>query len=65
MKAIELVLKEFGGVRPLARALGVSHTTVSGWHLRSAIPRKMQKPILLMARKYKKKISAEDLILCN
>lgn len=57
------VISQFGGIRPLARALGHrTHTTVQGWWLRGSIPARQQAYVLAAARSSGIPIRAEDLI---
>ena len=58
------VVDQFGGIRPTARALNCSVTSVFRWvHSKHGnIPAKYQKQILKIAAKKKLKITANDLI---
>jgi hypothetical protein len=47
----ETVIKMFGGVRPLARALGMNSATPCGWRDRGRIPRWHHDRILAIARR--------------
>ena len=38
MSYVDRVVKAFGGVRPMAKAMGLSPSTVQGWKLRGSIP---------------------------
>lgn len=54
----------FGGVRPLARQIGVKPNTVCSWQTRGdgSIPSSNYKPILDAAKKKGLDISADDLV---
>ena len=53
MKAREII-KKFGGIRPMATALGLApHTRVQQWYERESIPLKHAPAILNAARKRK------------
>lgn len=58
------VILLFGGVRPLARLIGVKANTVSCWQTRrdGAIPSVNYKPILEAAKKRGIELTAEDLV---
>jgi len=46
----EAIIKDFGGIRPMAAKLGIPVTTVQGWKSRGHIPVNRRKPILEAAR---------------
>lgn len=52
----------FGGVRPMATALGMSPFTVAGWKRRRRISSKQQGHVLDTARKLGMQLQAEDVM---
>jgi hypothetical protein len=65
----DYVIRAFGGVRPLARALGANPSSVSRWPKAraaggcdGAIPTAQQKKILDLAKIHGKDITEKDLI---
>jgi hypothetical protein len=69
LKPAELVIEAFGGVRPLARLLGKSPSTVCRWRADKphgtggAIPSSVQKRLLYMAGERGIELTAQDLIV--
>ena len=53
----EAIIKDFGGIRPMAAKLGIPVTTVQGWKSRGHIPLNRRKPILEAARKHNVNLS--------
>lgn len=52
MSQAKTLIDKFGGVYPLARALGHrNHTTVQGWQLRGFIPPRQHEPIWQAAKR--------------
>lgn len=58
----ETLISKFGGVRPLARAIGRDPAAVSRWQKTGRIPSAIQRKCLDIARKLKIKLTALDLI---
>lgn len=62
------VIALLGGVRPLARALGINPATVSRWQsdgprgARGLIPAEYQGPILRLAQERGHELQAEDVV---
>lgn len=50
--SVESVIKEFGGIRPMAAKLGIPVTTVQGWKSRGRIPLSRQKAIFDAAQRH-------------
>ena len=61
---VEILIKEFGGVRALARALQKDASSVSRWQKSGLVPTNMQKKVLETAWDHKDHInlSAHELI---
>lgn len=59
----EVVIREFGGVRKLARLLGKNPSGISRWKRRKRVPTACQRRILELARERGVNITAEDLIM--
>lgn len=64
-----LVIKKFGGVRPLARLLGKDPSTVWKWRATvkrhgtgGLIPAKSQREVLLLAQRLQLGITSDDII---
>ncbi|NBW51497.1 MAG: hypothetical protein EBR49_15700 [Betaproteobacteria bacterium] len=58
----ELVIETFGGVRPLARELDLHASTISRWKMgHGTVPQKHWKSLMLLAKKYDKKITVLEL----
>ncbi len=55
------VIEAFGGIRPMAKQLGLAVSTVQGWKERSAIPANRHDQIRASARKHGIAIDAETL----
>ena len=53
----EAIIRDFGGIRPMAAKLGIPVTTVQGWKSRGHIPINRRKPILEAARKHNVNLS--------
>ena len=49
MKVIQGIIDAFGGLRPMARKLGVTHQIIYDWRKRGVIPGKRQKQVLALA----------------
>lgn len=56
------VIKQFGGIRPTATALGRFPSAVHGWNKRRQLPMAICKKILVIADKNRMSITAENLI---
>lgn len=56
----QVVISTFGGARPLARLLGLSHGAVWKWR---TIPSKYHEKLLALARSKRKRLTPEMLIL--
>lgn len=71
MNPAELVISRFGGVRPLARLLGLDHSSISRWTkkkprgLGGLIPSRLHGPLLDLAATQKVALTAEELIRGN
>ena len=49
---VDRIISRFGGLAPMARALGHRHpTTVQGWKARGVIPARQQSQVLEAARR--------------
>lgn len=66
----QCVLKIFGGVRPAARAIGRSPSSISAWSrkrktrgMKGSVPRKAQLRILALAKSMRLDVTANDLTL--
>ena len=59
---VEICIREYGGVRKLAKAMGIDPAAVSRWKTRGTVPAYIQKKLLLNAKMHGFNISAEDLI---
>lgn len=59
---VEICILEFGGVRKLAKALGIDPAAVSRWKRRGTVPAYIQKKLLLTAHERGLNISADELI---
>lgn len=58
---VETVIRKFGGLSPLARALGHRNvTTVQGWRVRGSIPAAQQARVLSVARGLGIQLSPSD-----
>ena len=68
MKPAELVIAKFGGVRPLARLLGLDHSTLCGWQRKAPkgsdglVPSRYHKPLLDLAKEKGIELTPDDLI---
>lgn len=62
MTPVDICIKEYGGVRKLAKAMGIDPAAVSRWKKRGTVPAYIQKKLLLNAKMHGFNISAEDLI---
>lgn len=69
MTPAEIVIEKFGGVRPLARALKIDHSSVSRWAMTKGkrgsdgkIPSKYQAQLLRLAESLGIDLSASELI---
>jgi hypothetical protein len=64
---VDYVIKLFGGVRPLARQIHLSHVSVSRWKKwhngAGLIPTHIQSRLLELARKRGLKLEADDFIV--
>ena len=61
MSISENIIKKFGGLSALAKALGHSHpTTVQGWRDRGGIPARRQPDVLAKARELGIDLSPAD-----
>jgi len=59
---VDICIKTFGGVRKLAKAMGIDPAAVSRWKKRGTVPAYIQKKLLTIAKERQLEISAEDLI---
>jgi hypothetical protein len=59
---VQIAIKEFGGVRKLARAIGKDAATVSRWQKRGLIPANDQRKLLETAWEQGKSITAHQVI---
>lgn len=58
----QIVIRTFGGVRPISRELGIHASTVSRWRTGTGlIPQKYWKPLINLAKEKKVKITLFDL----
>ena len=58
-----VVIETFGGVLETARLLRIRHSAVSHWKRRDGrVPGKRHKEILALARRMRKRLTADDLI---
>jgi hypothetical protein len=68
MKPADLVIARFGGVRPLARLLGLDHSSICRWTQKAPrgggglIPSRYHQPLLKLAEEKGVALSADDLI---
>lgn len=69
MNPAEIVISKFGGVRPLARALKIDHSSVSRWAMTKdkrgsdgMVPSKYQAQLLRLAEDRGIDLSASELI---
>ena len=62
MTPVEICIGEFGGVRKLAKAMGIDPAAVSRWKKRGTVPSYIQKRLLDVARERGLSISADELI---
>lgn len=66
LNPVEYTIKQFGGVRALARALGIDPSTISKWRKPRGgvyyIPSKFFGHIMRRAQKQKLDITIEDLV---
>jgi DNA-binding transcriptional regulator YiaG len=62
--AVERVGDKFGGMAPFARLLGVAESTVRTWQsvYGGTIPSKHHAAIFALAKKYRKRVTARDLV---
>ena len=56
------VFEKFGGIRPMASALGIAHSTVKAWHYARSIPAWRHDSILAAATREGISLSAEELV---
>ncbi len=49
MKVIQGIIDAFGGLRPMARKLGVTHQIIYDWRKRGVIPGKRQQQVTDLA----------------
>lgn len=59
---VDICIKAFGGVRKLAKAMGIDPAAVSRWKKRGTVPAYIQKKLLTVAKAQGLEISADDLI---
>lgn len=60
MKKIDDIIKMFGGIRPMARALETHPSTVSSWKIRGCIPDWWHQRIVEAAQKLGFELSVAD-----
>lgn len=58
----ESVFEKFGGIRPMATALGLAHSTVKAWHYAQSIPDWRHEAIMRAAIAQGIKLSTDELI---
>lgn len=58
----QLVIEAFGGIRPLARAVGRTPSAVMDWKRSGLIPSRMQRRILEVAQARSLTLTADDLV---
>lgn len=56
------VFEKFGGIRPMAAALGLAHSTVKAWHYARSIPDWRHDAILNAAKGAKIALSRDELV---
>lgn len=59
---VDICIKAFGGVRKLAKAMGIDPAAVSRWKKRGTVPAYIQKKLLTIAKAQGLDINADDLI---
>lgn len=59
---VEVCILEFGGVRKLAKAMGIDPAAASRWKRRGTVPSYIQKRLIELARERGLSISADELI---
>lgn len=59
---VEICITAFGGVRKLAKAMGIDPAAVSRWKKRGTVPAYIQRKLLTAAKEKGYAITAEDLI---
>jgi len=62
MTPAEKVIGAFGGLTPMARALGLAVSTVQGWKERGEIPQRHWLPIMNVAKEAKIALKLEDFV---
>lgn len=50
MPYVDLIISRFGGIRPMAAAVGVPPSTVQSWKASGVIPARRQQQVLNAAR---------------
>lgn len=59
----QFVIKQFKGIRPLARAVGRSPATIFRWQAIGYIPTKAQQDVLLAAKRRGLDVKPQDLVV--
>lgn len=62
MTYVDRIIDAFGGIRPMADAIGKTASTVQGWKSRGSIPDNQKANIWANASKAKKKIEVEHFV---
>jgi len=62
LNPVQLIIREFGGVTKLARAIQRDPAAVSRWQIRGRIPTSAQQEIVVAARERDLPISMHDII---
>jgi hypothetical protein len=57
-----LVIDEFGGIRPLARALGLAPVSVLNWKKHRAVPPRRWTQVFALARKRGMRLTLADIM---
>ena len=56
------IFEQFGGIRPMARALGLPSSNVGAWKTKGRIPADKQPHVLAVAKAQGLPITAEDVV---
>lgn len=63
LNPVEYVIKLFGGVRPLSRSINRAPGTISIWRKKGFIPTRVQREVLMAARRRRLDLTTDDIIL--